>query len=184
MFQCSGISISDWNITRLHRNKLLMRLKIVIFRQHSSSHQFFLQNGYKIKQIFRMATANVVQRIRRNWQTILTCLMLRCTLHYAHYTFNDVIHISEITLTITIVENFNGFASTQLVGETEIRHVRTTSRTIYREEAQTRGRNIIQLRVSMSHKLIALLSSGIQAYWIVYLVLSRERNLLVATIYR
>lgn len=36
----------------------------------------------------------------------------------------------------------------------EVRHIRATSRAIYCEESQTSGRNVIQLRVGMSHQFI------------------------------
>lgn len=81
-----------------------------------------------------MAVTNVVNRIWRNWKSILAILLLRRSLHHTLYTLNNVIHISEITLTISIIENLNRLALQQLIGKSKVRHVRSARRTIHRKE--------------------------------------------------
>ena len=125
---------------------------------------------------------DVVNCIRRNRQTVLAILLVRCFLHHTDNTFHDVIHISKITLAVAIVEDFDSFALHQLVGESEVGHVRATCRTIHGEEAQSSGRNVIELRVGMCHQLIRFLSGCIQRHRIIYLVIRAVRNLLVGTV--
>lgn len=125
---------------------------------------------------------NVVNCLRRNRQTIFTIFLVRCFLHHTNNTLNDVIHISKITLAVAIVENIDGFALHQLVGESEVGHVRTTCRTIHCEKAQTSRRNVVQLEVSVSHQLIRLLGCYVQRDRIVHFVVSAIRNLFIGTV--
>ena len=83
-------------------------------------------------------------------------------LHHSDNAFNNIVHISKVTLTVAIVENFDGFALHQLVGESEVSHVRTACRTIHGEEAQTRGRNVVELGVCVCHQLIRFLGGCIK----------------------
>ena len=64
--QRTGICIGHRYITRLHRNQFLVCFKVVIFRQDTSTDQFFLQNLYEVQQIFRVLITNVINCIRRN----------------------------------------------------------------------------------------------------------------------
>jgi UDP-glucuronate 4-epimerase len=60
------------------------------------------------------------------------------------YSLHNIIHIGKITFTITIIEYLDSFAFYKLVGKPEIRHIRTTCRTINRKETQACGWNIIK----------------------------------------
>ena len=83
-------------------------------------------------------------------------------LHDSHYTLNNVINVGEISLAMTIVENLDGLALTQLISKTEICHVWSSCRTIDIEETKPCRWNVIELRVGMSHKLIAFLGCCIE----------------------
>ena len=120
-----------------------MCFKIIIFRQNTSTNQFFLQNLYKVQQIFRVLIADVINCIRRNRQAIFAVLARRRALHHTDNALDNIIHISKVALAVTIVENLNCLAFQQLVGKAKVRHVRATSRAIHREEAQARGRNVV-----------------------------------------
>ena len=56
-------------------------------------------------------------------------------LHHPYDSLHNVIHVGEVTLTVTIVEDLDGFAFYQLIGKAKLGHVGTATRTIYREEA-------------------------------------------------
>ena len=141
-----------------------------------------MQDIHKVQQVLWLTTTYIIYSIWWNGQPILTVFTLRSTLHHAHYSFYDIINIGKVTATVAIVENLNGLPFQQFIGETEVRHIRTTGRTINSEEAQTRSRDVIQLAVAMCKKFVALLRGSIQADRIVHAVVCREWHLLVATI--
>ena len=153
-------------------------------RQYSCTHKLFLENGYEVKEVFRRVVADVIYLIWRDRKTVLTILLLRSVLHDTHNTFYDIIYKSEVALAVAIVEYLDGLAFNKFVGETEVSHIWTTSWTIYGKETQASRRNVVEFAIGMSHKLIALLCGCIKRHWVVYLIISRIRNLLVAAIYR
>ena len=161
-----------------------MSLEIVIFRQHLCTNKLLAQNLHKVKQVLWILIADVVNCIRRNRKTIFTILLVWCFLHHTNNALNDVIHISKITLAVAIVEDFDGFALHQLVGESEVSHVRTTCRAIHRKESQASGRNVVELGVCVCHQLIRFLGCCIKGYRVINLVVGAVRNLLVGTVDR
>ena len=68
------------------------------------------------------------------------------------------------------VEDLDGLALSQLIGESEVGHVGTTGRPVDREEAQTRRGNVIELGIGMGQQLVRLLRGCIEAHGVVHLV--------------
>ena len=161
-----------------------MCFKVIIFRQHFCPNQFFLQNLYEIQKVLRILIANVVDCIRRNWQTIFSISAFRCALHDTNNTFHNIVHISKVTLAVAIVENLNRLTFQQLISETEVSHIRAASRPIYRKEAQTRRRNVVEFGICVSHQLVRFLSCRIQRNRIIYLIICAVRNFLIAAVDR
>ncbi len=95
-----------------------------------------------------------------------------------------MIAISKVALAVTVVENLNCFAFQQFVSKAKVSHIRATSRAIYCEESQTSGRNVIQLRVGMSHQFIGLLGCCIQRYRVIDLIIRTVRHFFIAAVYR
>ncbi len=100
--QCACICIGHRHITRLHWNEFFVCFKVIIFRQHFCPNQFFLQNLYEIQKVLRILIANVVDCIRRNWQTIFSISAFRCALHDTNNTFHNIVHISKVTLAVAM----------------------------------------------------------------------------------
>lgn len=159
-----------------------MGLEIVVGRQDAGTDQFLLKNRHEIQKILRGVVADVIYLVWRNRKSVLTVLLLRGMSHDTHYTLHDVIDIGKVAFAVSVVEDPDGLAFTEFVGEAEIRHVRTAGWAIDREETETCGRDIVELRISMRHEFVALLGRGIEAHWIVHLVISRIRHLLVASV--
>ena len=65
---------------------------------------------------------------------IMMFLTLWRTLHHANDTFYNIIYIRKVPTAVSVVEDLNGLTCQQLVGETEVGHVRTTGGTINGEE--------------------------------------------------
>ena len=161
-----------------------MGLEIVVGRQDAGTNQFILKNRHEIQKILRGVVADVVHLVRRNRKAVLAVLLLRGMLHDTDYSLHDVIDIGKVTFAVAVVEDLDGLAFTELVGEAEICHIGTAGGAIDREETETRGRDIVELRVSMGHELVALLGRGIEAHRIVHLVISRIRHFLVTSVNR
>ena len=160
-----------------------MSLEIEIFRQHTSPHQFLLQNLHKIQKVLRLTTADVIDGIRRNRETVFALLARRGTLHHAHNALHDVIDISKVSATVSIVKDLDGFALQKLVGKAEVGHVGATCGPIDGEETQPRGRDIVELGIAVGKELVAFLRGGIEAHGVVNAVVGAERHLLVTTIH-
>lgn len=172
LFQGGCVCIGYRDIARLHGNKFLVGFKVIVFGKYSCTNQFFLEDGYEVKEVFGRVVTDVVYLIWRYWQSIFTILLLWCVLHDADYTFYYVVYKSKVALAVAIVEDFNGFAFNKFVGETEVCHVGTTSWTIDGEETEASRWDVIEFAISMSHQLVALLGSGIKRYRVVNLVVS------------
>ena len=59
-------------------------------------------------------------------------------LHNADYSFHNVIDIGEVTLAVAVVEDLDGLAFHQFVGEAKVGHVGTTCWAIDGKEAESR----------------------------------------------
>ena len=161
-----------------------MGFKVVVFRQYAGTNQFLRENLHEIQQVFWIAVADVIDCIGRNGQTILAIFLFRCLLHDANDTLHNIVNVGKVPLAVAKVENLNGLPLQQLVGEAKIGHVWTARRTIDREEAQTRGRNVVELTVGVGHELVALFGGRIERNRIVHLVLDAVGHLLVGAVDR
>ena len=115
-----------------------MGLKVVVLGQHTSAHQFFLKNSDEVEEILGGVIADIIHLVGRNGKTVFAVLLLGSMLHNADHSFHNVIDIGEVTLAVAVVEDLDGLALDQFVGETKVGHVRTTCRTIDSEEAEAR----------------------------------------------
>ena len=113
-----------------------MGIKVVVLGQDTGTDQLFLEDGHEVKEVFGGVVADVIYLVRGDGQSVLAVLLLRGVLHDAHHSLHDVVDIGEIALAVAIVENLDGFAFHQLIGEAEVSHVGTTSGAIDGKEAQ------------------------------------------------
>lgn len=113
-----------------------MGLKVVVLRQYSCTYKLFLENGNEVEEILRGVIADVIHLERRNGKTVLAVLFLGGVLHNADHSFHNVIDISKIALAVAVVENLNGLALDQFVGETKVGHVGTACWAIDCEETE------------------------------------------------
>ena len=161
-----------------------MCFKVIVFRENSCTYQLFLQDGHEVKEVFRGVVTDVVHLVRWYGQSVLAVPLLGGVLHDAHHSLHNVVNIGEVALAVAIIENLDGFAFHQFVGEAEVSHVGTTGGAIDGEEAQAGRGDVVELRVGMGHQLVALLRGGVEAHGVVYLVVCRIGHFLVAAIDR
>ena len=105
-------------------------------------------------------------------------------LHHPYDSLHNVIHVGEVSLAVAVVEDLDLLPFQQLIGKAKIGHVWTATRTINGEEAEAGTGDIVQLRVGMSHQLVALFGGRIEADGVIHLVIRGIGYLLVATIDR
>ena len=184
LFQGRRVGVSNRHITRLHGDELLVGSKVVVLGQHAGTHQLFLQDGHEVEEVFGRVVADVVYLVRGDGQTVLAVLLLRGVLHDAHHSLHDVVDIGEVALAVAIIENLDGLAFHQLIGEAEVSHVGTAGGAIDGKEAEAGRGDVVELAISMGHQLVALLRGGVEAYGVVHLVVCRIGHFLVAAIDR
>ena len=184
LFQGIRVGISHGHVAGLHGHEFLVGLEVVVLGQDAGTDQFFLQDGHEVEEVLGRVVADVIYLVRWNGQSVLAIMLLGGVLHDAHHSLHDVVDIGEVALAVAIIENLDGFAFHELIGEAEVSHVGTTSGAIDGEEAEAGRGDVVELAISMGHKLVALLRGGVEAYRVVYLVVCRIRHFLVATIDR
>ena len=138
LLQRGGVGIGDGDVTRLHRDELLMGLKVVALRQYSCTYKLFLENRDEVEEILGGVVADVIHHVRRNGKSVLAVLFLGGMLHNADHSFHNVIYKSEVTLAVAVVKDFDGLALDQFIGETKVGHVGTACWTIDGKEAEAR----------------------------------------------
>ena len=143
-----------------------------VFREHSRTNKFLLQDLHEVEQVLGTVVTYIIYLIGRDGKAVLAILLLWSMMHDTDNTFYNVVNKSEVTLAVAIIKNLDSLAFNKLVGETEVCHVRTTSRTVNSEEAQSCRRYVVKLAIGMSHKLVALLGGCIKRYRVVNLVVS------------
>lgn len=173
------VRVCHGDIAWLHRDELFVRLEVVIVRQNSRGDKLLLENVDEVEQVFGVLVAYIVDRIRRNGQTVFAVLALRCALHDAHNALDYIVDVCEVALAVAVVENADCLAAQKLVGEAEIRHVRAACGSVDREEAESRRGDIIELRIGVSHQLVGFFRCGVEADGVVNFVVGAVGHFLL-----
>jgi len=158
-------------------------LEVVIGGEDFCADEFFLKDCHEVQQVFGVVVADVVDLVRREREAVFTILLFGSVLHHAHDAFDNVIDKSEVALALAVVENLDGLAGLELVGEAEVRHVRAASGAIDGKEAEPRARDVVELAVGVCHELVALLGGSVQRDRVIDLVVGGVRDLLVAAVH-
>lgn len=161
-----------------------MGLEVVVRRQHALLHQHALQRIDEVEQVLGVRVADVVDAVSGERQTVLAHLHLGRGVHYAPHALDNVGDVGEVAAAVAHIEDLDGVAATQLLGEAEVGHVGPAHGTIHREEAQSGRRDGVELGVGGGHELVGLLGGGVERHWRVHAVLLGERYLLVAAVDR
>lgn len=161
-----------------------MGLEVVVRRQHALLHQHALQRVDEVEKVLGMRVADVVDAVRGERQPVLAHLHLGRGVHDAPDALDDVVDVGEVAAAVAHVEDLDGVAAAQLLGESEVGHVGPAHGTIHREEAQSGRRDGVELGVGGGHELVGLLGGGVERHRRVHAVLLGERHLLVAAVDR
>ena len=131
-----------------------------------------------------MRVADVVDAVRGEGQPVLAHLHLGGGVHDAPDALDDVVDVGEVAAAVAHVEDLDGVAAAQLLGESEVGHVGPAHGAVHREESQAGSRDGVELGVGGGHELVGLLGGGVERHRRVHAVLLGERHLLVAAVDR
>lgn len=131
-----------------------------------------------------MRVADVVDAVRGERQPVLAHLHLGRGVHDAPHALDDVVDVGEVAAAVAHVEDLDGVAAAQLLGEAEVGHVGPAHGAVHREEAQAGRGDGVELGVGGGHELVGLLGGGVERNRRVDAVLLGERHLLVAAVHR
>lgn len=166
---CVGVGHGD--VSGLHGDKAFISFEVVVVGEYTSCNKFFLEYLNEIEKVLGIVIADIVDGIGGDGKSVFAGLTLRSFPHYADNAFDNVINIGEIAFAVAVVEDLNGFTFDEFVGEAKVGHIGTPGRTVYSEEAQAGRRDVVELRIGMCHKFVALFGGCIQRYRVVYLVI-------------
>lgn len=161
-----------------------MSLEVIVSGQHALLHQHALQCVDEVEQILGVRVADVVDAVRGERQPVLAHLHLGRGVHDAPDALDDVVDVGEVAAAVAHVEDLDGVAAAQLLGEAEVGHVGPAHGTVHGEEAQAGRRDGVELGVGGGHELVGLLGGGVERHRRVHAVLLGERHLLVAAVDR
>lgn len=131
-----------------------MGLEVVVRRQHALLHQHALQRVDEVEQVLGVRVADVVDAVRGEGQPVLAHLHLGRGVHDAPHALDDVVDVCKIAFAITHVEDLDGLAAAQLLGEAEVGHVGPAHGTVHSKKAQAGGRDGVELGVGCGHELV------------------------------
>ena len=184
LFEGGGVGVGYGDIAGLHGDEFLVGLEVVAGGEDFGAEELLLENGDEVEEVFRLVVADVVYLVWRYGEAVLTVALLGGVLHHSDYAFHNVVNVGEVALAVSVVENLDGLALHQLVGEAEVGHVGTAGRTVDGEEAQAGAGDVVQLRIGVGHQFVTLLRGGVEAHGVVHLVVRRIGHLLVASVDR
>lgn len=179
-----GVGVGDGHVAGLHRHELLMRLKVITGREHTLLHQHALQRVDEVEQVLGVRVADVVDAVRGERQPVLAHLHLGRGTHDAPHALDNVVDVGEVAAAVAHVEDLDGVAAAQLLGEAEVGHVGPSHGAVDREEAQAGRGDGVELGVGGGHEFVGLLGGGVERHRRVDAVLLGERHLLVAAVDR
>lgn len=122
-----------------------MRLKVVVGGQHTLLDQHALQRVDEVEQVLGMRVADVVDAVRGEGQPVLAHLHLGRGAHDAPDALDDIVDEGEVAAAVAHVEDLDGVAAAQLLGESEVGHVGPAHGAVHREEAQSGSRDGVEL---------------------------------------
>lgn len=161
-----------------------MGLEVVVGRQHALLHQHSLKRVDEVEQVLGVRVADVVDAVRGEGQPVLAHLHLGRGVHDAPDALDDIVDEGEVAAAVAHVEDLDGLAAAQLLGEAEVGHVGPAHGAVHREEAQAGRGDGVELGVGGGHELVGLLGGGVERHRRVDAVLLGERHLLVAAVDR
>lgn len=140
-----GVGVGDGHVAWLHGHELLVGLEVVVGRQHALLHQHALQRVDEVEQVLGVRVADVVDAVRGERQPVLAHLHLGGGVHNSPHALDDVVDVGEVAAAVAHVEDLDDVAAAQFLGEAEVGHVGPAHGTVHGEEAQTGGRDGVEL---------------------------------------
>ena len=177
-----GVGIGSGDVTGLHGDELFVGLEVEVLGEDAGTDEFFLEDGDEVEEVLGLAATDVIHGIGWDGEAVVAFLALGGALHHTHDTFYDVIDIGEVATAVAVVVDLDGVALEEFVGEAEICHIGTAGRAIDSEEAQAGRGDVVEFTVAVGHELVGLLCGGVEGHGVIYAVVGREWDFLVAAV--
>ena len=100
----------------------------------------------------------------------------------AQDAFDDVVDVGEVATHLSVVEDVNGFAFEDGLGEEEEGHVRPSPGAVDGEKPEAGGGEVEEFAVAVRHEFVALLGGGVEAHRVVHAVVRAEGHGLVEAV--
>ena len=159
-----------------------MRLEVVVLGQDSLLHQHALQRVHEVQEALGARVAHVVHAVRSQGQPVGAGSYLGRVPHDARHGLHHVLDVGEVAHAVAHVEDLDGLAAHELLGEPEVGHVGPAHGAVDSEEPQARRRDRVELGVGVGHELVRLLGGRVEGHRRVHAVLLGEGHLLVAAV--
>lgn len=181
-FEWGGVGKGDGDVARLHGGEFFVSFKVVILGEDAGADKFFLEDLDEVEEVFWVGIADIVDFVGWERETVFADLFLGGFGHDTDDAFDDVVDVGEVAFAITVVEDFDGFAFDELVGEAEVSHVGTTGGAVDGEEAETGGGDVVEFGVGVGEELVGFFGGGVERDGVVDLVVGTERDFFVAAV--
>ena len=182
--QGGGVGVGDGDVAGLHGHKFFVGLEVVVGGKDAGGNELFLEDLDEVQEVLGGAVADVVEGVGGYGEAVFAGGALGGGGHHTDHAFHNVVDIGEVALAVAVVEDFDGFAFQQLVGEAEVGHVGAAGGTVDGEEAQACGGDVVEFGIGVGHQLVALLGGGIEADGIVDFVVCGIRHFFVGAVDR
>ncbi len=159
-----------------------MGVKVVVLWEDAGADEFLLEDVDEVQEVFGAVVADVVEGVWWDWKAVVAGGTVGGFLHDADYAFDDVVDVGEVAFAVAVVEDLDGLACAEFVGEAEVGHVRTAGGAVDGEKSQSGRRDIVEFAVGVGHELVAFLGGGVEGDWIINLIIGAIRHLLVASV--
>ena len=136
----------------------------------------------EVEEVFWAGIANVVDFVRWKRKAVFASLFGWGFGHDANDAFDDVVDVSEVALAVTVVEDFDGLALDELIGEAEVGHVGAAGGAVDGEETEAGGGDVVKFGVGVSEEFVALFGGGVEGDGIIDFVVGAEGDFGIAAV--
>ena len=182
-FQGFCVRIGDGDVAGLHGYQFLVGFEVVVFGENTGAEEFLLEDVYEAEEVFRPSAADVIYGVGWEGKAVFAVFLFRRSLHDADDAFHNVIDVGEIPFAVAVVEDLDGAAGPQFIGESEVGHVRPSGRAVDGEEAEACGGNVVEFGIAVGQEFVRFLGSRIEGDGMVHFVIGAEGDFCISAIH-
>lgn len=182
-FQSFCVCIGDGDVAGLHGYQFLVGFEVVAFREDTGTEKFLLEDVYETEEVFRPSAADIIYGVGREGKAVFAVFLFRRSLHDTDDAFHNVIDVGEVSFAVSVVEDLDGAAGPQFIGESEVGHVRPSGRAVDGEETEACGGNVVEFGIAVGQEFVRFLGSRIEGDGMVHFVVGAEGDFCISAIH-